>query len=146
MRWGPPEAVWREAYYSHAGDFSQCVLEAGAPWWLGAMHLRAPMTAGEVSVELLRGQNTFVQCSEAGAEGLLPVVEAALVAGERGTQVAWVLPQRLLSARSAGEGGLDWSARLADAGFGVLQSCESGLSVPFGAEGVGRRRLTSPWW
>ena len=40
--WGLPEATWREAFYSHAGDFSQSVLEPGAPWWLAAMHLSPP--------------------------------------------------------------------------------------------------------
>ena len=49
--WALPEALWREVYYSYAGNHSRSVLEPGAPWWLGAMHLHPPAAASEVGAD-----------------------------------------------------------------------------------------------
>ena len=130
--WGLPEAVWREAYYSHAGDFTQSVLEPDAPWWLASMHLRSPAEPHEMSSSRLVGESTFIHCSEEHALQLLPAVEAALAEDPRGTRITWVLPQRLLDRR------LDqrWAARLHEAGFGVLLSCGEGEAVRAGRDGL----------
>jgi hypothetical protein len=34
--WGLPEPLWREIYYSYAGNFTRTVLEPSAPWWVVA--------------------------------------------------------------------------------------------------------------
>ena len=129
--WVLPEALWREVYYSYAGNHSRAVLEPGAPWWLGATHQHPPAAAAEVNAEDFVGQNTVVHCAPDHLARLLPLFEAAAARDETGTQLTVVVPKSVL------DGG--WAARLAYAGFGALYTCEAGSSVPAGRDGVLRR-------
>ena len=116
VRWGLPEGEWREIYYAHTGGFTQSVLEPGAPWWLGAMHRQSPYAPDEMTLERLRGQNTFVHCAEPRLRAVWALLCDAARRDERGTRVSVVLPagagsQWASLARAAGMRELDTSAR-----------------------------------
>lgn len=87
VRWGLQESDWRELYYCHAGDFSQAVLQPGSPWWLGAMHMRAPLAPDAVSEESLRGENTFIHCSEDSLDSIWPTLALASSRQDRGMRL-----------------------------------------------------------
>jgi len=107
-RWGLPESDWRELYYSYAGGYTQSVLEPGAPWWLGAMHLRPPCAPAELTVERLQGENTFLHCNLESLEQRWEVLRQVIGREERGTRLTVILP------RGDGEA---WSARAREAGL-----------------------------
>lgn len=139
VRWGLPEADWREVYYSHAGGYTRSVLDPGAPWWLGAMHLRPPCAPAEVTLDTLVGENTFVHCSTAGLDACWPSIRAAALSEERGTRVTIVVPR---------EGHGDWERRAHDAGLFELPAasigisrCDASAEVPWGSDGLARRTL-----
>ena len=139
VRWGLPESDWRELYYSHVGGYTRSVLDPGAPWWLGAMHLRPPCSAEELTSEMLAGENTFVHCSVAGIDSCWPAIRAASLERRRGTRLTIVVPR--------GEGD-EWALRAGAVGLFELSPesvgispLESTLSVPWGADGLGRRTL-----
>ena len=139
VRWGLPESDWRELYYSHVGGYTRSVLDPGAPWWLGAMHLRSPCSAEELTSEMLAGENTFIHCSVAGIDSCWPAIGAASLERRRGTRLTIVVPR--------GEGD-EWALRAGAVGLFELSPesvgispLESTLSVPWGADGLGRRTL-----
>ena len=128
--WALPEAEWRELYYAHGGDFTRCVLEPGAPWWLGAMHRRAPLAAAEVTVEDLVGENTFIHCSLAHLERVWPLALEACRRG-RGTRVMVVLPRSTAESRS-------WESRARSAGMVEVRAMETLSAACSGVDGLGR--------
>ena len=89
---GSGEAAWREIYYSHVGEFTQCVLEPGAPWWLAAMHHRPPRAPEELDRAWLEGKNTYLLCSPSRLAERWEEIERALASDDRGTRVTILLP------------------------------------------------------
>ena len=140
VRWGLPESDFRELYYSYAGDYTRAVLEPSAPWWLGAMHARPPLSSSEVNLESLRNENTFVHCSLPGLLEAWPALSDAAAIPERGTRITLVVPRE-------GEEGENWRARLGPSAFTEVDLAELSVtagslsSVPFGADGLEVRAL-----
>ena len=138
-RWGLPESDWRELYYSYAGGYTQSVLDPGAPWWLGAMHLRPPCAPADLTVERLQGENTFLHCNLESLARHWEVVRQAMSRKERGTRLTVVLP------RGDDE---TWSTRAREAGLSELDLTSLGIEhaggdveVPWGCDGLERRAL-----
>lgn len=139
VRWGLPEASWRELHYSFVGDYSQSVLEPQAPWWASAMHGRSPVAPDELTEELLLGENTFVHCSLASLERGWGTIEQAMKRGLRGTRITVVLPRG---------GSEQWADRAWRAGLEELHLPSVGVTnagdevkVPWGPEGRELKRL-----
>jgi hypothetical protein len=93
--WSFTESDFREVDYSHAGDYDQCWLEAGAHDWLASLRARRVLTARmATSEEAWRGHNTFVHVRDDALGDALPAIRSALEASCGDTRVTAAISVR----------------------------------------------------
>ena len=124
--WGLRESSFRELEYSPGGNFTQVVLDPGAPNWLEPIRMGRQM-GSTVRPEDLHGRSTYIHVGTRRLRRMLPaVVSALLVAGTQITVVCPVQPD-------AG-----WSQRLEVAGFRAVDGSHLDRQVMCGADHAGR--------
>ena len=132
--WGLRESSFRELENSPGGNFTQIVLDPGAPNWLepGAPNWLEPIRMGRqlgctVRPEDLHGRSAYIHVGTRRLWRLLPAVVSALLV--TGTQVTVVSPVQ----PDAG-----WSQRLEGAGFHEVDGSHLNLQVVYGADHAAR--------